>query len=137
MKLGVSSLVAACSVFLAAMPALAGDCGQKGVPSRNGGEATEILFHNFSDHVAQVYWSDLNGRLKQYAKIKPDDIVTFKTNIGHYWYIEAITTRDEAARRQGEGCFGPISAAYSDSACTARILYDDGIGIDAGGCDYE
>lgn len=127
---------------LAAQGSLVDACPPEGTPSQKSNKSTEILFHNRTDHPIRVYWSNFDGVLTEYTQLQPNETSNFKTYLNHYWYVEALTSQKEAAKRAsagGEGCLGPVSAAEAGVTCNVGVLYDDGfgIGVDIGGCDYE
>ncbi len=59
---------------------------------------------------------------------QPSEKLSFNTYVGHGWFVELYTP-------DGAECLGPVSASQQES-CEAHILWNEGIGIDAGYCDF-
>lgn len=105
----------------------ADECGRT-APSPQTSEATGIVFSNDTQYAFRVLWSDFSGRLVEYGLVQPFEELGIDTYVDHLWMVELFTP-------DGSECLGPISAPGPDT-CRARILYDQGIGIDAGFCDF-
>ncbi|QDZ02113.2 hypothetical protein FQ775_17955 [Nitratireductor mangrovi] len=110
-------------------PALAQKCEPSQDPSPASNAATGISFYNDTQYAFYVYWAGFDGLLQEYALVQPFEEIGFGTYEGHRWFVELVTP-------DGEQCFGPIWADTAES-CNARVLFDEVIGIDAGGCDFD
>jgi VHL beta domain len=109
--------------------AQAAACEEAHDPSPASDQPTGIVFHNETSYATQIYWIDFDGFLKEYGLVQPGESVSYNTYIGHQWLVELYASEDRTE------CFGPIVPRESES-CQARILWDNGIGIDAGYCDF-
>ena len=116
----------ACGV--ACSTALADECEPSQDPSPATSEATGIDFYNDTQYAFRVLWAGEDGFLQEYGLFQPSEVARFDTYVGHRWFIELYAP-------EGAYCFGPVSAPGPD-ACQAHILFDGGIGIDAGFCDF-
>lgn len=109
--------------------AQAAACEEAHDPSPASDQATGIVFHNETSYATRIYWIDFDGFLKEYGLVQPGESISYDTYIGHQWMVELYASEDRTE------CLGPIIPRESES-CQARILWDDGIGIDAGYCDF-
>ncbi|MBB1250700.1 hypothetical protein [Rhizobium sp. G21] len=114
---------------LAATAARAAACEEAHDPSPASEQATGINFHNETPYAFRVFWIDFDGFLKEYGLVQPGETASYNTYIGHKWMVELYASEERTE------CFGPIVPRDSES-CQARILWDDGVGIDAGFCDF-
>jgi hypothetical protein len=109
--------------------AWAAACEEAHDPSPSSDAATGINFHNETPYAFRVFWIDFDGFLKEYGLVQPGETASFNTFIGHKWMVELYASEERTE------CFGPVVSRDNES-CEARILWDDGIGIDAGFCDF-
>lgn len=98
-------------------------------PSPASDQSTGIVFHNDTSYAARIYWIGFDGFLEDYGLVQPGDSLSYDTYIGHQWMVELYASEERTE------CLGPIIPRDSES-CQARILWDDGIGIDAGYCHF-
>jgi VHL beta domain len=112
-----------------ATAALAAACEEAHDPSPASDVSTGINFHNETSYAFRVFWIDFDGFLKDYGLVQPGETASYDTYVGHQWMVELYASEDRTE------CFGPIIPRDTES-CQARILWDDGIGIDAGFCDF-
>ena len=112
-----------------AAPVAAAECEPSQDPSPPSDEATGIVFYNETQFAMRVFWSGFDGFLEPFSDwIQPGERAGYDTYVGHAWFVE-LNTYD------GPVCGGPISA-YGPDTCQMRILYESGIGYDAGFCDF-
>ena len=116
------------STFISSL-ALADACEPAYYPSPASDEATGIAFYNETAYAYRVFWIDFEGSLQEYALVQPGETAMFNTFIGHRWMVELY------ASEEWTECFGPIIPSDTET-CQARILWDGGIGIDAGFCEF-
>lgn len=114
---------------LGAGAAQAAACEEAHDPSPASEDATGIAFHNDTPFAARVFWIGFDGFLEEYGLIQPGESLQYDTYIGHQWMVELYASEERTE------CLGPIVPRDRES-CQARILWDDGIGIDAGYCDF-
>jgi hypothetical protein len=114
---------------LASSPAFADACEPAHDPSPASEEATGIVFSNDTAYAYNVFWIDFEGFLQDYGLVQPGESASFDTFIGHRWMVELYASEERTE------CFGPI-VPRDPETCQARILWNDGIGIDAGFCDF-
>lgn len=126
-RVWIAALVSALAVV--ASPAQAGGCEPSQDPSPSSFDQTGIFFYNDTQYAMRVFWSGFDGFLQAGGDwIQPGDKLSFDTYVGHIWFVE-INTPDGAV------CSSPIRPNGLD-ACHMHILYDEGIGYDAGFCDF-
>ncbi len=116
-------------VTLGAARAQAEACEEAHDPSPASDQATGIVFHNETSSAARVYWIGFDGFLEDYGLVQPGESLSYETYIGHQWMVELYASEERTE------CFGPIIPRDRES-CQARILWNDGIGLDAGYCDF-
>ena len=111
--------------------ALAAECEFAQDPPPQGGESTGIAFYNETQFAFRVLAAGMeDGFLSPMSEwIQPGETQSFGTLVGQTWFVE-INTPD------GPVCSGAISA-NSTETCQMRVLYDGGIGYDAGFCDFQ
>ncbi len=115
---------------LTAAPVWAAGCEPSQDPSPASHAPTGIHFYNDTAYAMRVFWAGFDGFLQAGGSwIQPGEKLSFDTYVGHAWFVE-VNTPDGAV------CSGPIRANGAD-ACHMHILYDNGIGYDAGFCDFE
>jgi hypothetical protein len=114
---------------IASSRALADACEPAHDPSPASDEATGIAFSNDTPYAYTVFWIDFEGFLQDYGLVQPGETASFDTFIGHQWMVELYASEERTE------CFGPI-VPRDPETCQARILWNDGIGIDAGFCDF-
>lgn len=109
--------------------ALAFECEPSQDPSPASDFETGINFYNDTSYAMRVFWSDFEGFIEPYSDwIQPGDSASFNTYVGHNWLVEVNTP-------EGAVCSSLISASDAET-CQMRILYDGGIGYDAGFCNF-
>lgn len=122
----LAALVPAALVL--ATPARADRCEVSQDPSPPSQSEARIVFRNESQFALRLYWSDFDGFLTPMgAWVQPGENRWFTTYAGHAWFVEMNTP-------EGRFCRGPVSAT-SRRTCNVRVLYDDGMDLDARGCD--
>lgn len=127
MLIATSCLVA--SMAIGSSKAQAAACEEAHDPSPASDEATGIVFHNETSYAARIFWIGFDGFLEEYGLVQPGESISYDTFIGHQWMVELYASEERTE------CLGPIIPRDRES-CQARILWDDGIGIDAGYCDF-
>jgi len=115
-------------VLLFAHPAWSDECEVSQDPAPQSSESTGINFYNDTQYAMKIYWTGFDGFLTEYGLVQPSESREFNTCVGHFWFVEMYAPdRTE--------CFGPIRPNQTE-ACQAHMLWNDGIGIDAGFCDF-
>ncbi len=104
-------------------------CEEAHDPSPRSGDPTGIDFFNDTQFAYRILWIDFDGFLKEYGLLQPGEHAHYDTYIGHQWLVELYASEERTE------CFGPIAPRDHES-CQAHILWNDGIGIDAGFCDF-
>lgn len=87
-----------------------------------------MSFYNVTQYARKILKTDNEGFPTGSARIQPTENREFDIFVGHSWLVEMYA----ADRNAG---FGPIIANQTES-CQAHTLWNDGIGIDAGYCDF-
>jgi hypothetical protein len=106
----------------------AAECEPAHDPAPASDMASGVNFYNDTQYAFKVFWAGEDGFLQEYGMAQPSEKLSFNTFVGHQWFVEMYTP-------DGAECLGPISANQSES-CEAHILWNEGIGIDAGYCDF-
>ena len=116
------------AMLLFAHPAWSDECEVAHDPPPRSTEATGINFYNDTQYAMKIFKTDNEGFLTETGLVQPMESREYKTFVGHSWFVEMYAPdRTE--------CFGPITPNETES-CEAHMLWDDGIGIDAGFCDF-
>jgi hypothetical protein len=118
----------AATMLLSVATAEAG-CEPSQDPSPPSDVSSGINFYNETQFALRVFWSDFEGFLSPQSDwVQPGEAVSFNSFVGHAWFIEVNTP-------EGAICAGPIRP-NGPEFCQMRVLYDGGIGYDAGFCDF-
>ena len=126
MKFLLRSTVFALLAF--ASPAWSAECEFAHDPPPQSTEATGINFYNDTQYAMKIFKTDNEGFLTEMGLFQPAESAAFDTFVGHSWFVEMYAP-------ERTECFGPIMPNQTES-CQARMLWNDGIGIDAGYCDF-
>lgn len=118
----------ALALVMLASAASAAECEASHDPSPETNIPTGVNFYNNTSYATRIYWIGFDGFLNEYALIQPGESAKFDSYVHHKWLVEVYAP-------ERTECLGPISAPDQET-CEARILWNDGVGIDAGYCDF-
>lgn len=69
-----------------------------------GGDSVEVLFENRMDEEVELFWCASGNNLISYGTLKPGQVRTQNTYVGHVWYVKTTDGRDIAVFRADGVC---------------------------------